>query len=323
MALVLCAPLALKKRVTNFKWFGVNESGAEFGSGNIPGVLGTDYTWPLTSSIDTLIGDGFNLFRIPILMERIIPTTMTGSLATAYLSGLTTLVDHITVTKGAYAVVDAHNFGRYYGDIITSTSDFEAFWKTLAGQFASNSKVIFDCNNEFHDEPSNALVEELNQACIAGVRASGATSQYIFVEGTSYSGAWTWVSSGNSAVMGNLTDPDNKIIYEMHQYLDSDGSGTSATCVSSTIGSERLEAATAWLRSAGKLGFLGEFAGGSNSVCEEAVEDMLAYMVANNDVWLGASWWGGGPWWGDYIFSFEPPSGIAYENYLSILQTYM
>jgi len=44
--------------------------------------------------------------------------------------------------------------------------------------------VIFDCNNEFHDEPSNQLVVDLNQACIDGVRGAGATSQFVFVEGT-------------------------------------------------------------------------------------------------------------------------------------------
>jgi endoglucanase len=56
-------------------------------------------------------------------------------------------------------------------------------WKTLAGLYASNSKVIFDCNNEPHDMGS-ASVPQLMQACIDGVRAAGATSQYIFVEGT-------------------------------------------------------------------------------------------------------------------------------------------
>jgi endoglucanase len=30
--------------------------------------------------------------------------------------------------------------------------------------------------------------------------------------------------------MQALTDPNDNIIYEMHQYLDSDGSGTSSTC---------------------------------------------------------------------------------------------
>lgn len=39
----------------------------------------------------------------------------------------------------------------------------------------------------------NTLVANLNQAAINGIRAAGATSQYIFVEGNSYTGAWTWV----------------------------------------------------------------------------------------------------------------------------------
>ena len=36
-----------KKRASKFQFFGVNESGAEFGSGSLPGTLGTDYTWPV------------------------------------------------------------------------------------------------------------------------------------------------------------------------------------------------------------------------------------------------------------------------------------
>lgn len=52
----------------------------------------------------------------------------------------------------------------------------------------------------------------------------------------------------------------------MHQYLDSDGSGTSGTCVSSTIGAERLQAATAWLQANNLKGFLGEMGAGSNGI---------------------------------------------------------
>lgn len=124
------------------------------------------------------------------MMERIIPSTMTGTVNVTYEDGLTTYVNYIT-SKGAYAIVDPHNFGRYNGNVITDYTGFQAFWKTLARLFASNSKVIFDCNNEPHDMGS-ASVPNLMQACINGVRAAGATSQYIFVEGTSYSGAWTW-----------------------------------------------------------------------------------------------------------------------------------
>jgi endoglucanase len=39
----------------HFKWFGVDESGAEFGQGNLPGVYGTDFIFPATSSIDVSV----------------------------------------------------------------------------------------------------------------------------------------------------------------------------------------------------------------------------------------------------------------------------
>lgn len=44
--------VSANRKRSNFWFAGVNESGAEFGSGNIPGTKGTDYTWPSTSSID-------------------------------------------------------------------------------------------------------------------------------------------------------------------------------------------------------------------------------------------------------------------------------
>lgn len=82
----------------------------------------------------------------------------------------------------------------------------------------------------------------------------------------------------------------------MHQYLDGDGSGTSETCVSSTIGQERITAATEWLKKTGKRGVIGEMAGGANANCITAVTGMLNYMEANSDAWMGWLWWGGGPW---------------------------
>lgn len=35
-----------------FKWLGVDESGAEFGSGNIPGTWGKDFIFPSNSTLD-------------------------------------------------------------------------------------------------------------------------------------------------------------------------------------------------------------------------------------------------------------------------------
>lgn len=173
-ALAFAAP-ASRKRSGKLQFVGVNESGPEFGESNLPGVYGTDYYWPTLSTIDTFVSKGMNTFRINILMERLVPNSMTGTMDANYLGNLTETVNYIT-NLGAYAMINPHNYGRYYGDIISSTSDFEAFWKTIAGPFKSNSKVIFDTNNEFHDM-GGQLVADLNQAAINGIRAAGATSQ--------------------------------------------------------------------------------------------------------------------------------------------------
>jgi endoglucanase len=180
--------------------------------------------------------------------------------------------------------------------------------------------LIYYTDNEYNNM-DQTLVLDLNQAAINGIRAAGATSQYIFVEGNSWTGAWTWTSVNDN--MKDLTDPEDKIVYEMHQYLDSDGSGTSSTCVSTTIGVERVTSATQWLIDNGKVGILGEFAGGVNSDCETAISGMLSYMAENSDVWKGAMWWAAGPWWGSYIFSIEPPSGVAYTGMMSTLEPYL
>jgi endoglucanase len=235
-----------------------------------------------------------------------------------------------------------------YGNIITSTTDFAAFWTILATEFADNELVIFDTSsfpfpphylpislskscmvliqmnpdNEYHTMDQTHVLN-LNQAAINAIRAI-TTTQYIFVEGNSWSGAWTWTTINDN--MKALTDPSDpsgsKIIYEMHQYLDSDGSGTTPNCVSATIGRERVTAATAWLRANGKRGILGEFAGGDNPTCKSAVADMLSFLSDASDVWMGGLWWAAGPWWANYIFNMEPPSGVGYQQYLGILKPY-
>ena len=93
---------------TKFQFFGVNESGAEFGNNIIPGALGTEYTWPAPSSIDFFMGRGFNTFRVPFLMERVSPPStggLSGPFNATYLSGLKDTVSYIT-GKGGYAAID-------------------------------------------------------------------------------------------------------------------------------------------------------------------------------------------------------------------------
>ena len=166
-----------------------------------------------------------------------------------------------------------------------------------------------------------ALVLKLNQAAIDGVRAAGATTQYIFVEGNAWSSAAQWATVSDN--LKNLKDPQNLLVYEMHLYLDSDSSGTHEACVSGNVGVERVTSATNWLKQNGKLGIIGEFAGGANTQCMTAVKGLLDHLNKNSNVWTGALWWAAGPWWADYMYSFEPPNGKGYQYYRSTLAGYL
>jgi endoglucanase len=305
------------------RWLGVNQSGAEFGEKIYPGTWGKEFIFPSKNAIQNLVGQGYNIFRVSFSMERLAPNTLTGAFDANYLRNLTDTLNYVTST-GAYAIPDPHNYGRYFGNIITSTSDFQTFFTNFAKQLSSNSRIVFDTNNEYNTM-SQDLVLQLNQAAINGIRAAGAKDQYILVEGNQWSGAWSWNVTNTNLV--SLTDPENKIIYQMHQYLDSDSSGTNEACVSTEIGVQRVVGATNWLRANGKLGIIGEFAGGPNSVCKTAVTKLLDHLKANSDVWQGALWWAGGPWWGPYMFSFEPAvdgnaAGTGYTNYNDLLKAY-
>jgi len=89
------------------------------------------------------------------------------------------------------------------------------------------------------------------------------------------------------------------VFSEMHQYLDSDGSGTSDICVSATIGAERVAGATQWLIDNNIKGFLGEIGAGSNDDCVAAVYGALCALQEAGGAWIGATYWAAGPWWGD------------------------
>jgi endoglucanase len=74
-------------------------------------------------------------------MERMAVGSMTASLNTAYLDQYSSVINYIT-QNGAYAVVDAHNYGRYNGQIITDTVGFQTFWSNVASVFKGNPKVV-------------------------------------------------------------------------------------------------------------------------------------------------------------------------------------
>jgi endoglucanase len=354
----------------DFLYTGVNLSGAEFGMSQLPGTYNSAYTYPTSQEVDYYTGKGMNTFRLPFRWERM-QQTPNGALDATELSRMDAFVNYAT-SKGANVLIDPHNFERYYplssnfqsssqgliggstadsqlsyntlngtttatANVVVTNAMFADFWGKMAAHYKTNSHVIFDLMNEPNTVSASQVVASDN-AAIAAIRANGATSQLILVEGTSYTGAWTWTTSGNSSAIVNPTthavnivDPNNNWAVEMHQYMDSDGSGSHDTINGDdpNTGVARLTAATNWLNANHIRGFLGEFAVANSTIGngtytsqasssgdgqvhqqigDETLQNMLSYMSQNSSAWIGWNWWGGGPWWGNYMFALDPVS---------------
>lgn len=291
--------------------YGVSLAGADFGERSLPGKYGVDYIYPTTQEVDYFVKKGMNVFRIPFRWERLQQTLM-GEFDSNEQKRLAEVVGYI-VDKGAWAILDPHNYARYHDDIIGEGTEIEAFadfWRRLASLF-THSRVIYGLVNEPHTMKTELWLEGAN-AAISAIRQTGA-SNLVLVPGNAWSGAHSWqqdwYGTPNGEVMLGVSDPVDNLAFEVHQYMDDDSSGTTLECVSSSIGSERLTGFTNWLRRHGFRGFLGEFGGGKNQTCYQAIEDMLTYIEDNQEVWIGWTYWAAGPWWGGYEFSIEPKNG--------------
>lgn len=309
------------------EYAGVNLAGADFGQQNLPGTYGTDYIYPSSSDIDIYVDYHMNIIRLPFRWERL-QRTLGGEFDADELARLQATVDY-AVSQGMTVILSPHNFGRYVQDgvdgIIGQEVDialFADFWARMAALYAGNDMVFYGLMNEPHDMVSNDSWLSAANAAIAAIRGAGADN-LILVPGNSWTGAHSWISSGNSATMVGVVDPGNNFVFELHQYLDSDSSGTHAACVSETIGVQRVQQVTEWLRTNGYRGILGEFNGGANETCYLALEGLMNYIGTNADVWKGWAVWAGGPWWGENILTVQPKSEGKDRPQMSVLKRHL
>ncbi len=325
------------------RYTGVNLAGAEFGQNVLPGVYNTNYIYPTTSEVNYFIAKGMNTFRLPFRWERL-QRSQNAPLDTTELSRMDAFVNYAT-SRGAHVMLDPHNFARYYPDptnyqssaqgligTAVPNSSFANLWSRVAEHYKDNPRVMFNLMNEPNTMPTEQWVSAANSA-IGAIRSAGANN-LIVVPGNAWTGAWTWhnnwYGTPNATAMLNITDPINNYAYDAHQYLDSDGSGTSQTIVSATVGSQRLAGFTQWLRNNNKRGFLGEWAvarqivgTGASQNGDEAIADVTAHLEANDDVWLGWAWWASGPWWGEYMFTLDPSSNGQDRPQMPFLQSHL
>jgi len=221
-------------------------------------------------------------------------------MASTYLGEVDTVITYATQTKGIWVLLDIHNYATYNSVVISTSASISSFadlWSQLATHYKSNSNVVFGLMNEPHNIDT-VLWFSAAQAAITAIRATGATN-LIVVPGVGFTGGHYYTTGGydhsgipNSQALTQtpLVDSAHNFILDIHQYLDSDYSGTH-TCVSPPVGSSALSAFTSWASSNGYKAILSETGGDNTAACTTAVQDILGYVNNNPNVWVGWTWW--------------------------------
>jgi len=126
---------------------------------------------------------------------------------------------------------------------------------------------MFGLMNEPHNIPDMSKWADTVQAAVTAIRKAGAMTQTILLPGNDFTHASTFIDNGSAGNLSRVANPDGSftnLVFEVHQYLDSDGSGTALTCVTDHVQDAFMPLAK-FLVSKGRKAFLGEIGGGNTT----------------------------------------------------------
>lgn len=87
---------------------------------------------------------------------------------------------------------------------------------------------------------------------------------------------------------------DLVLAFDIHEYLDTDFSGTHALCEQPAA--TNLAGVTSWLRANNFKAMITEFGGSNGTQCASYITDMVNYMATNPE-YIGWTAWSAGPIW--------------------------
>ncbi|TVY82602.1 Endoglucanase EG-II, partial [Lachnellula suecica] len=244
--------------------------------------------------------------------NRLRPRAASGSLDVTNFGQYDQLVTACLAT-GAKCIIDIHNYARFQGKIIgqggPTNAQFANLWSQIAQKYANETNVVFGIMNEPHNIPDMAIWAKTVQAAVTAIREAGATTQMILLPGNDFTGAQTFVSNGSAGNLSTVHNPDGSntsLIFEVHKYLDSDGSGTQLECVSDHV-QDTFTPLAAFLKANGRMAILGETGGGNTTSCLTDLCSTLTFINANPDAYMGyVGWAAGGFSATDYNLTMTP-----------------
>lgn len=308
--------------------FGVNLSGAEFGS-NVPGQHQQDYSYPLVTDLDYFKSKGMRLIRLPFKWERVQPQ-MNGPLDPVELKRMTDFID-AAAERDMLIIPDVHNFARrvvngnpeIIGTAAVPAAAFVDFWAKLTEVLKDRENIwAYGIMNEPYNMPSGNAWFNIIQEVITKIRTID-TETTILVAGDSYSSAQRWPNVSDN--LKNLIDPSDNLIYEAHIYFDNTSGGTYDESyddekATPQTGVERIKPFVDWLKTNKKRGFIGEYGiPDDDSRWLVVLDNMLQYMKDNC---VNGTYWSAGPRWGTYRLAVQPRNGQDRPQ-MQVLKNYL
>lgn len=314
---------------------GINIAGFDFGCG-IDGTCNTASTFDVASQGTGIqqmqhfvSDDGLNTFRLPVAWQYLINNNLGGPLDPTNTAAYDKLVTGCVAAGAAMCIIDIHNYARYNGKIIAQDPDgptneqYTSLLSQVAMKYANVSQVAFDIMNEPHDIPDLQAWANTSQLAVNAIRTAGATNQQILIPGTDFTSAATFANVSGPVLLG-VTNPDgstDNLLFNVHKYLDSDGSGTHANCVTNNIDTAFAPLA-AFLRQNNRTAILTETGGGpSDASCAQMLcqqNDFIKYVFLmsglvrcgadfccsqNPDVFKGVVSWAAGGFDTNYVIT--------------------
>ena len=302
--------------------FGVNEAGLEMGSGSRAWY---NYAVPDPTY---MLKQGVAIIRVPFTLERLQPVPF-SALNQNYLGYITSIVQQ-NATSNVMTVLDIHNYGyisndgtsREIGVDPVGTAEYLDEVTKLAAAVRGQPLVAIGLMNEPHVQTC-AQLAQVWQSAINVIRGAGFDGQ-ITVPPTNWSHADTFVSSGCAGLFEQLLDPEQNLVFEIHNYLDPYQSGTYRQPIASpNVGTQQLEDAIAWAKKYSMKLYVGETGTPSDPASIAALNNELTTISANPGQFWGVTLWAASPWWPvTYNLRLDPVNGVP-QPQMVLLQNFL
>ncbi|CAK1365210.1 Endoglucanase EG-II [Cercospora beticola] len=300
---------------TGVSYAGVNIAGLDFGCDTSGNCQTSNVVDPGQDGIDQIKhfinDDGLNTFRLPVGWQFLVNNQVGGSLDATNFATYDKLVQGCLDAGAELCIIDIHNYARWNGAIVgqggPSNTEFASLWSLLATKYKNNDKVVFGIMNEPHDVDIGKWATTV-QAAVTAIRQAGATSNKILLPGNDWTHASSYISDGSAEALSavkNLDGSTTNLIFDVHQYLDSDGSGTHTNCV--TDNADSFRELGDYLRQNKRQAILTETGGGStDETCLANLCKQFDVLNEYSDVYLGWTGWAAGKFDSSYELAETP-----------------